>query len=619
MNRIYLFLLLITSTFVTAQETIQTRDVSSEISEVTVFFEGAQISRKKQIKLGAGTTLLKFQGLSPFIQSKSVRVRGHGELMVLAVNHQQNYLGKQGKTGEIEELEKKLEAVEEEIDVEKAHLEVIAEEISFLKENKDIGGTGEILSVAALRSTVEYYGQKLTELMLANIERKDNLRDLYVKKRELESQVSSMSSSDDQATGEIHVKVSSEHAVTATLELTYIVNNAGWYPSYDLRARTVNEPIQLVYKANLRQDTKVDWDNVALTFSSAQPAISGTAPELRTWFLDFHSRPPSYASIKEVSGVIFDEERKPIPGVRISVKGSTVGTTSDFNGYYSISIPDPASILEYIYIGYETQQFPVTSEVQNVYMRESREELQEVVMESGALKRADLSTELEYKTETSQEEMAIQLPPVQHMQGQTTVSFRIDRPYTVKSDNQDLTVSMASFNIPAKYEYYSVPKIEEEAYLIASLNDWKQYDLLAGEANIFFENTFVGKTVLQTSGTSDSLVVSLGADKNVKVERELVADYTSDKFIGSNKEVVRHWKITIHNNKSEKISMRVLDQVPVSTTDDIKVEILQRSKGKVDEATGEISWNFNLPPSKAEVIDLRYEVKYPKDRRLFVE
>jgi uncharacterized protein (TIGR02231 family) len=209
--------------------------------------------------------------------------------------------------------------------------------------------------------------------------------------------------------------------------------------------------------------------------------------------------------------------------------------------------------------------------------------------------------------------------PILKVENQTSVDFAIDQPYTVISNNQSFSVDMVRYDLPAEYQYYSVPKIQNEAFLLANITNWQQYHLLEGEANIFFENTFVGKTILDARYASDTLEISLGIDKNVQVKREKTSDYSSKKFVGTKKEELREYRISVRNNKADKIKMLVLDQVPVSRIDEIKVELLEKSKAKINDKSGKISWSLELDPSEEINLDLKYSVKYPKNRNLVIE
>jgi uncharacterized protein (TIGR02231 family) len=178
---------------------------------------------------------------------------------------------------------------------------------------------------------------------------------------------------------------------------------------------------------------------------------------------------------------------------------------------------------------------------------------------------------------------------------------------------------MQEYALPATYQYYSVPKIEKDAFLISSIADWEKYNLLEGEAHIFFENTFVGKTILDVRYASDTLDISLGRDKAVSLNREKISDFTSKKFVGTRKEESRAWKITVKNNKSQAVSIMLLDQVPVSQRDEIKVDVEELSGGKLNATTGEVRWELKLNPNEERVLNVRYVVKYPKNRNLIIE
>jgi uncharacterized protein (TIGR02231 family) len=178
---------------------------------------------------------------------------------------------------------------------------------------------------------------------------------------------------------------------------------------------------------------------------------------------------------------------------------------------------------------------------------------------------------------------------------------------------------MERYQLPAEYEYYCVPKVNKDAFLLANVPDWEQYNLLEGEANIFFENTFIGKTILDTRYVTDTLSLSLGRDKNVSVQREKIKEYTSRKFLGSKTETTRDWKITVKNNKRQPVSMVLFDQIPVSTLQEIEVSPEILSGGELEKENGEVKWKFTLPPSGKKEIELKYKVKYPNGKALTVE
>ena len=621
MKKILILMLCLIGSKTYSQE-IAEKKVITEVNEVTVFISDAQITRKKSVELKQGITILKFINLSPFIDAKSIQVKASGDITVLSVNHQQNYIDKLEKQQELLDLESKFQGLENKINLEKTYLDILKEELVFLQENRTIGGKSQELSVANLKEASNFYSTKLTSLKLKEIEINNRLHDLYKSKSDLDNQIKTITSKRDFPNGEILVKVDAKNYTKSNFELAYLVGNTGWFPTYDIRAKNVNSPIDIIYKANIKQDTKVDWNNVKLKLSSANPNVSGVAPELKTYFLNYNTLPPTYNLISnEVRGKVVDEQQLPLPGVNVIVKGSTIGTTTDFDGNYSITLPNNSSQLEFTYIGYVSQTLAVTNSNLNVHLKEDNQTLDEVVVVGyGSSKRKSISSALEGKVAglRKSETSSLQIPSEQVVK-QTTIDFEIDIPYSIKSDNKSYAVDMVGYNLPAEYKYYCVPKIDKDAFLIANISDWEKYNLLEGEANIFFEDTYIGKTLLDVRYASDTLKISLGRDKNVSVKREKVKNFTTKQLIGSKKEETKVWAIDVKNNKKQKIDIIIFDQVPVSTLEEIKVDVLEISGAKHNVETGEIKWDFSINPNELKKFELKYLVKYPKNRNLIIE
>ncbi len=86
---------------------------------------------------------------------------------------------------------------------------------------------------------------------------------------------------------------------------------------------------------------------------------------------------------KDISGVIKDEKGETVIGATVKVKGTTVGTITDFNGVYTLSVPDDAKILEFSYIGMETQEVTISGAKADVVLKDSSKELDAVVISGG--------------------------------------------------------------------------------------------------------------------------------------------------------------------------------------------------------------------------------------------
>jgi len=211
------------------------------------------------------------------------------------------------------------------------------------------------------------------------------------------------------------------------------------------------------------------------------------------------------------------------------------------------------------------------------------------------------------------------IPQVNRVENQTNVEFAIDNPYSIPSDGKQYTVEINQIDVPASYQYAVAPKLSTDVFLSAKLTDWNKYNFLSGEANLFFEGTFIGKSLLNTNATADTLNISLGADKNIVVTRTLQKELTQRQTIGSNKKDTRDWIIEVKNRKNQPVNLLVEDQLPVSQNSAIEVEQQELSGGKPDAETGKISWTMALNPQDDKKLELKYQVKYPKNQSIIIE
>jgi hypothetical protein len=601
--------------------------LKTAVSDVTVFIKGAQVTRKTAVNFPAGKSVVRFTDLSPYIDAKSVRVKVDGEIMILSVNHQPNYNDTVKINDEVAAYAKRIELIDEKIKTEQINLEIINEEISFLKENKIIGGADKGIEYNNLKLISEYYNQQITALTSKKAEIDKKIKVLNEEKLSIQKKNASAGNLKPEPTGEVVINAESKTALRAPVELSYYVENASWFPSYDIRAKDITQSVDLVYKANVMQNTKEEWKNVRLKITSANPNLGSVAPKLKTYVLDYYTNPPRYDINSKlsntVSGYVLDKySNEPIIGATVTIKGTTIGTVTDIEGKYSLSIPANGGELVVSYIGYKSKTQQINSSSINFVLEENTQRLEEAVVTGYGL--ADVIESLEGRmagisVRRSQDKAKTVHLPVLQVENITSVEFEIKTPYTIKSENKTTVVEMEHYSLPAEYEYYCVPKADKDAFLLANIIDWEQYNLIEGEANVFFENTFVGKTVLDVRYVSDTLNLSLGRDKNISVKREKVKDFTTQKFLGNKTETIRDWKITVRNNKRQPVSMVLFDQIPVSALQEIEVIPEMLSNGELDKESGEVKWKFTLPPAQKKELELKYKVKYPKGKTLTVE
>ncbi len=201
---------------------------------------------------------------------------------------------------------------------------------------------------------------------------------------------------------------------------------------------------------------------------------------------------------------------------------------------------------------------------------------------------------------------------------QTTLNteFDISLPYSVLSASKPTTVDIRNYEMKSDYTYSVAPKLDNDAFLLARATGWEEFNLLPGEANIFFEGTFVGKSFIDPNNIKDTLSVSLGRDKRIVVKREKLKDLTSRSFMGSNKKESYAYEISIRNTKGESIKVIVEDQIPVSQNTQIEVSTQDLGGAKFNKNTGKLVWEMEIKPSETRKLVYKFEVKYPKDKQI---
>lgn len=203
---------------------------------------------------------------------------------------------------------------------------------------------------------------------------------------------------------------------------------------------------------------------------------------------------------------------------------------------------------------------------------------------------------------------------VSTIESAVNTSFVVGIPYTIASSNQPTLVDIANHEMNAVYQYAVAPKLESDAFLLAKATGWEEYNLLPGQASVFFEGTYVGKTFIDPQSILDTLSLSLGRDKRIVVKREQVKDLTSRKFIGGNIRESRSFEISVRNTRSEPIRIIVEDQVPISRNTQIEVQVIDVGGASWNKDSGKLTWVMILQPSESRKVKFSYEVKYPKDK-----
>ncbi|MCK9612966.1 MAG: DUF4139 domain-containing protein [Bacteroidales bacterium] len=344
MKKLIIFLLVICNAMLFKANS-QPKTIKSKIKEVTVFFNGAQITQAGDINLQEGQSTILFEGLTQYINAQSIQVKGEGKFDILSVTHHINYLKNQEKLPEVSRIEDSLEILGKQLTQQQTILNVYVQEESMLLANKVIGGESTGVKVSELMQATEYFRTRLLDIKNNQMKIQEKISAIQKRITANNNQLAVYNSKTTEPTSEILVTVVSETALSAKLILSYYVTNAGWTPTYDMRATNINNPIELDFRANVHQTTGTDWNKVKLTLSTGNPMQNGVKPVLNPWYLSYiypyrYSYPAqakSETTTLEKKAADGDEEAfTPVAG---SAADYTVVNETQTNIEYIISLP----------------------------------------------------------------------------------------------------------------------------------------------------------------------------------------------------------------------------------------------------------------------------------------
>jgi uncharacterized protein (TIGR02231 family) len=269
-------------------------------------------------------------------------------------------------------------------------------------------------------------------------------------------------------------------------------------------------------------------------------------------------------------------------------------------------------------VGYNSRKVKAGTGYISIALTPGSNALDEVVATGYALQGKVAGVQISNFQKYRKEE-SIQTVSVATQYQPTAVIYRTDDKYSLESDGKTTTIGIRQFEVPAIYDYYSAPKIDPTAYLTARVINWQDFNLQSGEASLYFEGTYLGKTYIDLASTADTLSLSLGKDNGVRVSRKLLKEYSSKKFIGSNRTDERQYEISVRNAKPVPVNITLVDQVPVSVTREISVEDVKTAEAQIDKESGIATWAISLLPGQEKKLEIGYSVKYAKDRKLVLD
>merc|ERR550534_176220 len=373
----------------------------------------------------------------------------------------------------------------------------------------------------------------------------------------------------------------------AKLFLTYMVGNASWTPSYDVRATSSSSILTLTYYGTIRQSTGEIWKGVNMSLSTAKPQIGGTPPELPTKTVNFMQHLARFKAKKYKKRAVSSSQFK------------------------------------------RSKESHMRRQSLEMQMDECEEELKE-------LESAPLEVSRVAMAEVSSGSAG-------------AATFKIAAVTDVESNNKPQKVTICMVELKSLMSYFCVPTESSNAYLQCKTTNTSSFELLpSNEVNIFFDGSYVSKSTMPSVSPGESFESFLGADSSVRISTTPPYKVHTKGGYFSKTDSCAHTLVTkIKNTKAaQDIFIVCSKQLPRSTDASIKVTsiepspaLLQRGadaeleyqnglmnkvKGmkppmnyvKLDQEKHNIVWKRILKAQEESVFKLCYNVEWPKGREV---
>ncbi len=281
-------------------------NVKSSLTGVTVYMQGAQLQHKASYTIKAGVSEVIVEGISPQISASTIQVKATGAVVILDSKYEFYYPqpATNTNTGELPpKIRAAIKALEDSIRLVNFELRDINDEIEVLVaarkiiiSNGAVKGQGKVNdSIQLLKSTVDYYTTKVSELnkKISSLDRQkvkkaDLIASLDTRLNDLRNYAEQNNPTPEiKGIPRIVITLMAKEAAAGRIDLTYLASNAGWTPLYDIRSEAASGKISLTYKAQVRQQTGLDWNDVKLSISTNNPYANKTKPELNPWYIDY--------------------------------------------------------------------------------------------------------------------------------------------------------------------------------------------------------------------------------------------------------------------------------------------------------------------------------------------
>src|SRR6201996_9361414 len=524
-------------------------DASSVIDAVTVYPDGASVTRVITLDLPSGDNTLVAKEFPLSLDRASLRVEcGAGENLTIGAIDTRT--PKPVAPANLSEIDKQIEALKDQradLDGAIAAAQARRKFAEHFAESSPagLGDKGEARPLAEWRAA---FGAVAEEVASADTA----IRDAQRKQRDLDRELARLQQDrifKPPGKLEVRIDLATAAATKATLRVTYSVKNAHWTPLYDARldtgAKDRKPALELIRRAEITQATGEDWSNVTLGVSTVRVARGGDAPDLNSVLVRY-PEPPRQEVLSRSASESFDSPR----AQRL--------------------LPPPA---------------PAAAPVGAVAEMAKKADEEQATAEIGAFQ----------------------------------ASFKIPGRVSITAGQGARALRVSSATIAPDLVIRSVPVLDPTAYLEASFVQNEDAPLLPGRIAIYRDGMFVGQGRMAAAGKDEKVRLGFGADDKVKIERAVLKrNEGSSGLIVTSKVDERAFRTSVRNGHEFPIKVAIDDQLPVSESDEIAVELLTSSTPptttNLHDKRGVLEWAFEAKPGESKDINFAWRIRWPKDK-----
>ena len=551
-HSLFAFLFLLSANLFFAQKPIYTK---AKVTAVKVYRNSAELQNTVSFSVPSGISEIVIGNISEEINEKTIQIGVNSKnISILSSQFTNDYSTdfKMDTTNpQIKKVNDSIKIVENLISKNRIELDANKKAVELLDKNQTVLVGSNSSNVAQLTQLTEFYTNKRIELENKLVSLKTKGDDLSKKLSRLKSSLKTkeQKEAEEFADGVIVLKLMSPTAGNIKLNINYLTDNVSWKPYYEIKADKISAPLDVTFKAIVKQNTGLDWKGVKLTLINGNSSRNNYAPTVNPWFI--YAQSPKERQIQREE--ILREYKSDDKAAAIKIRGMG-----------SVNAKE-----------YDVQSNALEGRVE------------EVVVTGYAGFNVNAN--------------------------ELNTSYDIDIPYDILSNNEDHLISLYQQKIPADYQYFTAPNYRREAYLLAKVKDFSKYHLVSAPASVIFENMYIGETRVSPDQTNNEMNITLGNDPKISIRREDIQDKSGEKFLSSYREKVVTYDLIIKNNKKEQISMEIKDRFPLSNNEAVKIEVLDKSGAAKDDEKGFLTWNIKLSPSETKKLRVSYKVRYPKD------